>query len=52
MLNARPTVQDIPEHIMEYMVMEVAKGMAAFYADPENEARYQAWKKEKEARKQ
>lgn len=51
MSNARPTVQDVPEHIMDMMAREVSLAMDDFYADPANEAAFQAWKREQEAKR-
>ena len=51
MNNTRPTVQDVPEHILDMMAREVSLAMDAFYADPANEAAFQAWKREQEAKR-
>lgn len=51
MANERPTVQDIPEHILDMFAREVSMAMDAFYADPANEAAFQAWKREREEKR-
>lgn len=51
MKNDSPTVKDVPEHILDMLAREVSMAMDAFYADPANEAAFQAWKREREAQR-
>lgn len=46
-----PTAKDVPDHIMDKIARSVALAMDAFYADPANEAAFQAWKREREAQR-
>lgn len=51
MASERLTAADVPGHILDMMAREVSLAMDAFYADPANEAAFQAWKREREAKK-
>lgn len=51
MASERLTAKDVPEHILDMMAREVSLAMDAFYADPANEAAFQAWKREKEGKR-
>lgn len=47
----KPRAKDVPDHIIEAMARSVLEGLDAFYADPANEAAFQAWKRKKEQHK-
>lgn len=47
----RPTAKDVPEHVIDQMALFVVRSLDEFYADPANEAAYQAWRAAKEAAK-
>lgn len=47
MANNKPTAADVPEHIMDSVCRKVAAALDSFYADPANEAAFQAWLKKK-----
>ena len=51
MADNKPTAKDVPDHIMDKIARGVALAMDAFYADPANEAAFQAWKREREAKR-
>lgn len=51
MASERLMAKDVPDHILDMLAREVSLAMDAFYADPANEAAFQAWKREREAKR-
>lgn len=51
MENNRPTVQDVPDHVLDKMAMFLVRKLDEFYANPANEEGFKAWKAQREAAK-
>lgn len=41
---------NVPDHILDVLARGIVEGLDAFYANPENEAKFQAWRAAKYAK--